>query len=105
MYALDPMFKMLAVRTRVRIIESLARTGPMTHADLSARMEKPLGVWTHLQKMVHAGLLLREDVDESNVRYHLNKEAFRALAQWMLDIAEVAEGKEEVREAVLEAAT
>lgn len=105
MYALNPMFKMLSVRTRVRIIEALARSGPMTHADISARMEKPLGVWTHLQKMVRAGLLIREDVDESNVRYHINQESFRALAQWMLDIAEAVDGEEDVPEAVLEAAT
>lgn len=81
-------FKILSNPLRFRLVLALRDEGPATHSELCERLQKPLGLWPHLQAMARAGLIIRTtDDDDRYVTYALNFKSFADLGNNLLVLA------------------
>ena len=103
------MLKVLAVETRVKIIELLKSQGPMGSKEMSGLLGiTPAAVSQHLRLLKHAGLVRRERQGYW-IPYSLNEEALERCGQKLAEICTCGcEGtgrwqEQELAEASLEA--
>ncbi len=103
------MLKVLAVETRVKIIELLKSQGPMGSKEMSGLLGiTPAAVSQHLRLLKHAGLVRRERQGYW-IPYSLNEEALERCGQQLAEICTCGcEGtgrwqEQELAEASLEA--
>jgi len=81
-------FKILGSPLRLRLVLALRDGGPATHSELCERLQKPLGLWPHLQAMARANLIIRTtDDDDRYVTYALNYKSFADLGNNLLTLA------------------
>jgi DNA-binding transcriptional ArsR family regulator len=85
-FATVEMLKVLAVETRVKIIELLKSQGPMGSKELAGRLGvTPAAVSQHLKLLKHAGLVRRERKGYW-IPYSLNEEALERCGQQLAEI-------------------
>ena len=81
-------FVALADPTRRHVLDSLAREGPATLAELSARL--PItrqAVAKHIALLVEAGLVVAGEPEGRRVPYRLRPEPVRAALAWLAALA------------------
>lgn len=96
-------FSALAEPTRRTIVEMLARNGPLSATDISARFSvSPPAISHHLKVLREAQVVVMEKQAQQRI-YQLNPDAMGELEQWAKDITQLWNQRFDALEKVLEA--
>mgnify|MGYP000845669078 CR=1 FL=1 len=69
----EQIFAALQPASRLSLLMLIAAEPGKRHKELSLRSGLAGTCWHHLQVLVRAGLVTRDDVDKNDVRYYVNK--------------------------------
>jgi len=69
----EQIFAALQPASRLSLLMLIATAPGMRHKELSLSSGLAGTCWHHLQVLVRAGLVTRDDIDKNDVRYYVNK--------------------------------